>query len=255
MVSLILFHVDKMAFALNLEQTNRILQVPNVTSVSGRHDVIDGMFSFEGEVLEVISFRKLVNLQGYDKTVESLFDDLKVQHKAWIDALVHAVEHDEAFAKTTDPHACNLGKWIDNFTIDNKAINTTLYQLDRHHKNLHGSAIDVLEKREESKRDAHDWIESNVQSIYEQTIDYLSQMRMHAKEIANESQKLIIMQSDKKRVGLKVDDVDDIIHIDEKSIVKASGEPTNDMMQMMGVLNYQDSLISVIDSIAIEKVL
>ena len=49
----------------------------------------------------------------------------------------------KAFDGGDDHTACNFGKWLATFKTDNKAINTALQEIDKHHKEFHRSVVEI----------------------------------------------------------------------------------------------------------------
>jgi chemotaxis signal transduction protein len=258
MESYLLFHVGELKYAIPLDKVHRISVVPMLTANSDSTSLIDGMFTFEDEVLNVISFRTLINLENYNTKIQTMFVELKKQHKAWLDTLSHAVHNDVAFSKTTNPHACHLGKWIDNFSSYDEGVMLTLKNLSSHHKKLHHSALDVLEKYSVDKDSAIEWVDTHVQEIYKNTISYLDKMALEFEQIANDSQKMLIIEEKTEdgveRFGVKVDKVDDIIHI-ESSCIKTDAhlKSKEKNLNIGGILEYKNTLNSIIESIRLEK--
>lgn len=254
MTSFILFRVDGLKYAFPLEDVYRIDMAKDVTKSTTSEKTSEGIMSFEDDVIEIFSFREMIGVQAYSNYLTLLFEDLKSQHKAWVDALIEAVESHSEFAKTTNPHMCHLGKWIDSFNPYSDEILEILNKLSAHHKKLHASAIDVLLKRDNSPQEALDWIHSHVKEIYTQTIWYIEEMSAKSDIIAHESQKLMIILQDGEKFGLHVDSIEDIIHIDENEINSNENLIRDDKyMRVSGVLKHKDELSSLITKIKIHS--
>lgn len=63
MRSFVLFKVNQQFFAVDIESVKRILSSAKLTDIPDEPSHIEGMFQYEGEVLKVLSFRKLLGLQ------------------------------------------------------------------------------------------------------------------------------------------------------------------------------------------------
>lgn len=254
MQSFILFNAGDLRYAMGLENIQRILSVPKLTPTTQKDKVFEGMMSYEDDVINVVSFRKMISMQGYVDKVDEMFIELKGQHKAWIDALSDSVHHHVPFTKTTDPHACHLGKWIDNFRSYDDEVTEIVRHLNAHHQALHKSAIGVLERYDVDPKNAIEWCESHVQDIYKTTIGYLESIAEHAETVANDSQKLLILEQDGFRFGLKVDTITDIIHVEDNVIKdKETLQRCGNYICIKGVIEHEKKLCSVIDSIKIPK--
>jgi len=254
MQSFILFNVGELRYAMALDNIQRILIVPKLTPTSQKDKIFEGMMSYEDDVIDVVSFRKMISMQGYSAKVSEMFIDLKGQHKAWVEALSDSVHKHVPFTKTTDPHACHLGKWIDNFSSYDEEVNGILRHLNTHHQALHQSAVGVLERYAEDPAMAEAWCSSHVKGIYEKTIGYIDAIATHADSVANDSQKLLILEHGGTRFGLQVDTISDIIHVEESAIKDQSSlQRCGKYICIKGVLEHESKLCSVIESINISN--
>ena len=250
MKSFILFNVGDLKYAISLDMIHRIVVVPKLTKKNDDDGICDGMFTFEDEVITVASFRTLIGLENYDLLVQQMFVDLKQQHKAWLNALEDAVYKGAPFSKTTDPHACHLGKWIDSFSSYDDNVMTILKSLSGHHKNLHKSAIDVLEKYDKDPQSARDWVDSHVNDIYNNTISFLDKMATEFSQISNDSQKLLIINNAETKFGVKVDSIDGIVHVEESAIKTDSHlKSIKKHLEIEGVLEHNNQLSSIVSKI------
>ncbi len=250
MTSYILFRVNNLKYAFPLENIHRIDMAKDVTKSNSGEKTSEGIMSFEDDVIEIFSFRAMIGAQVYSDYLKALFEDLKGQHKAWVDALIYAVENSSEFTKTTNPHMCHLGKWIDSFNPYSDEILNILNQLSTHHKKLHSSAIDVLEKREKSLEEALDWIHTHVKDIYTQTIWHIEEMAAKSDVIAHESQKLMIVLDGDNKFGIHVDSIDDIVHIEDQEINSNENLVRDgEYLRVGGVLKHKDELSSLITKI------
>jgi len=250
MRSFILFSVGELKYAIDLEKVHRIVTVPKLTKKESDDGMVDGIITFEGDVIEVASFRSLVGLVKYDEIIKSMFVELKKQHRAWLDALEDSVHKEVPFSKTTDPHACHLGKWIDSFNSYDDSVLQTLKNLNTHHKNLHHSAIDVLEKYAVDKDSAREWVDTHVNEIYTHTIAYLDEMAGAYEQIANDSQKLLVLTDNDTKFGVKVDNIEGIVHVDD-SAIKSDAHLQNKSryLEIVGVLEHEKELSSIVGTI------
>ena len=253
MQSFLLFSVKSLNYAISLDKLEHIMVVPTLTENSKVNSISEGMITYNSDVIDVYSFRRMIGVSSkYDDTI-IMFEELKQQHKAWVDSLDDSVNKGYVFTKTTNPHMCHLGKWIDTFSSENREVNQVLKGLKSHHNSLHKSAIDVLEYTKVDKTKAINWIESHVKEIYSETIKHLNQIAKHSKQVANDSQKLLILSELDFRYALKVDAVDNIIHIDENKIIQNDTLSSNDRyLNISGVLKYEDSLVSIIETFKVK---
>jgi len=254
MKSFVVFSVLDQDFGIDIECVKRILPAQPLTKMPDEGEHIEGMFQYEDEVLKVVSFRRLIGQKSYSQQLAEMFPELKGQHKAWLDALIESVEEGKPFSKTTDPHACHLGKWIDSFHPDNKEVIEIMKELSFHHQRLHNSAIDVLEKRETCADEAHQWIEDNVQDIYKNTLSYLSKISEKTDEVAVDLQRcLIVNGKEGGSFGVNIDAVKDIVHIEEDHLHKVSEVQTmGEFMNVDAILEHNNKLVTIIKEISVK---
>jgi len=255
MKSFVVFSILNQYFGIDIESVKRILPSQPLTKMPEEGDHVEGMFQYEDTVLKVLSFRRLIGMLSYPEQLRTLFPDLKNQHKAWLDALIHSVEEGIPFTKTTDPHACHLGKWIDSFHPDDKEVTEIMKELSFHHQRLHHSAVDVLELRETCKDEAHNWIEDNVQDIYKHTLSYLSQIEDKSEAVAVDLQRCLILNGhDDIAFGLNIDAVEDIVHVEEDALhIVSEIQTMGDYMKVEAILDYKNKLVTIVKDIRIEK--
>jgi gas vesicle protein len=236
MQSYILFHAGTSRYALELDKVERILMIPPINP-SASQSIIDGIFDYEGSVIKVVNFRKMISLESYEDELQRSFQTIKQQHIEWIDALKDALENDTLFTKTKDPHMCDLGKWLDEFNSYNDKVMKTIKELNHHHQNLHKSAHELCKLKKSDINAARTFFESEIKAHYQKTLSYLEQLITQLHEVAD-------------------DKIDDIIHIDKSS--KKSQErvkKSNQYIDIAGVLEYKDILNSVIENIKVSQIL
>ncbi len=115
MMDLIVFSVANNRYALNIENIKRILQDKQLTTIPNSNTLIDGMISHENSVIKVLNFRKLIGLISYDTELQNSFARFKTLYEEWINALKESIYHERVFSKTTNPHKCEPGMWLDGF--------------------------------------------------------------------------------------------------------------------------------------------
>lgn len=251
MIDLIVFNVGGNRYALNIENVQRIIQSQELTQIPNAHALIDGMMSHEEKVIKTLNFRKLIGMDSYDDELETLFARLKVAHKDWVDALQHSIEHGSTFTKTTDPHKCDLGKWIDNFNSYDDDVSATLKDLTESHKRLHVTGGELLEVYAEEPEKALERFRSEIHDIYSHTMGDLEHFTEDLGRVADSLQKLVIYEKDTKIFAIKVDIIEDIAHIEESDIMNSDEHEASEYLELQGVLDIDGALINVIKTIDI----
>jgi len=250
MIDLIVFRVGSNRYAMDIENIQRIIQAKALTAIPNTHPYIDGMMSHEETVIKVLSFRKVIGFDSYEKELQDLFAKLKVAHKEWIDSLKNSVYTGSRFTKTTNPHMCDLGKWIDNFTSYDDRVTEVLAELIEYHKQLHHTGGDILEHRDEDVETAKQRVDVDINNIYNHTMGALDTFVAELGVVADSLQKLLIYDNQGKKFAIKVDSIEDIAHIEESDIMASeSSEDSTDFLELDGVLDIDGNLINVIKTV------
>ena len=254
MTDLIVFNVASNRYAMNIANVQRIIQATELTNIPNAHQFIEGMMSYEGKVIKVLSFRKLINMSSYENELEKLFASLKKAHAEWVESLRTSLEKGTPFAKTLDPHACGLGKWIDSFTAYDDHVVEILNELIEYHKRLHimgGVALEVYETDVEA---AQKILNVDIAEIYEHTMSALDSFISELAVVANSLQKFIIYDNDGALFAIKVDIIEDIAHVEESSLITSENENNiNEFLDLDGVLDLNSVLINVIKTVRLPK--
>lgn len=255
MKSFVIFSVLGQNYGIDIESVKRILPAQELTEVPDVDEHIEGMFQYEENVIKVLSFRKAIGQNSYEEQLQHMFPELESQHKEWMDALNHSIETEQPFTKTTDPHTCSLGKWIDSFHPDNEEVLVLMKKLNYHHQNLHMSAVEVLQKREVSVEDARQMIEADINTSYKNTMDCLGKVSALSATVAAGLQRCLIIRDDKdKFFGLNIDAVEDIVHVDEAELHEVQEvQHMGDFMNVAAILTHNKKLVTIIKDISLEK--
>jgi len=254
MKGLIVFKVASNRYALDIENIQRIIQAIELTDIPNTHPLVDGMMSYEDGVIKVLNFRKLIGIASYEDELHQLFEKLKISHEDWVEALKISVKNGSEFQKTTSPHKCELGMWIDGFTSYNEEVSAVLSNLVNHHKQLHILAVKALEIRENDPQAAQTIIDVEVGSVFQSTKSALDIFTNKLDKISNSLQKLVIYENNGQKFAVKVDSIEDITHIEE-SLIKNSDNhhDVNEFLELEGVLDLNGVLINVIKELNIPK--
>lgn len=250
MIGLIVFSIGNNRYALNIDNIQRIIQACELSDIPNAHEYIDGMMSYEDSVLKVLSFRKLIGLKTYEDELSVLFKKLKASHEDWLGELVNSIDNGSAFTKTTDPHKCELGIWLDNFNSYDDRVSTIFKNLTLNHKKLHISGGDVLELYKNDKDSASEILKTEVYDIYNHTMRDIDIFIEELSIVSNSLQKLLIYENSGKKFAIKVDVIEDIAHIEDEKIMNSDEEHhQNDFLELDGVLDLDGFLVNLIKTI------
>ena len=254
MIDFVIFKLAQSVYAIEIEKVQRIIQTPELTQIPSAHEYIDGMMSYESRVIKVVNLRKMMGLATFDEEMLVLFDDLKKQHTAWVDALKDAVYNDHPFTKTTNPHMCQLGKWLDSFTSYDDHVSSILKDLNANHKALHNSAIGVLEMLKTDKDAAKKDFEVRIKQIYHKTLASIDLFIAEFDIVAASLQKLLLYHYNGADFAIKVDSIVDIVHLDESVIQKSSDDNiVSEYLELNGVIEINGELVNVIKEVKLPQ--
>jgi len=253
MIDLIVFSVEKNKYAISIDNIIRIVQGTDLRSVPTSHEYIDGIMSYEDSIIKVLNFRKVINITTYEEELKKLFIELKKAHLSWIEALKDSLKNNEPFTKAINPHMCELGKWIDNFSCYDDEISVLLAELTEYHKKLHIRGGEVLEIYKENKKEAAEIFNTDMKSIYKHTIDALDAFVLKMDRVSNSMQKLLIYEGQEKVFAVKIDSIDDIAHVNESDIMQSDDDDSSEYLDVSGVLDLDGVLINVISQVRLPK--
>ena len=254
MIDLIVFSVVNNKYALRIDNIERIIEVSELTKIPTSHNLIDGIMSYEGKIIKILNFRKLIGIFDFEVELVELFKKLKKDHLAWINSLKNSVYDGVEFTNTTNPHICELGKWIDKFTSYDDRVTEILAGLTDNHKKLHIRGGEVLDIYIKDKEAAKSIFENEIQYIYTQTIDALDTFVLEIESVANSLQKLLIYENSGDTFAVKIDKIDDIAHIQESDIMSGDDEyKTSEFLDIEGILDIDNVLINVISELRLPK--
>ena len=254
MVDLIVFSVGSSNYALNIENIQRIIQGRDLTKIPNAHEVIDGMISYESDVIKVLNFRKLIGLPTYNDELEKLFAKLKVSHQDWVDELKNSIYNGTSFTKTTNPHKCELGMWLDNFKSVDDSITAVLNDLVHNHKQLHLLGAEALEIYDVDQNKAKTIVDKQISEKFSHTMKAIDTFIAELDKVSNSLQKLIIYEKDDKNFAIKVDSIEEIANIDNSEIMNTDEDHNmGEFLELQGILDIDGVLINIIKTVDIPK--
>jgi len=255
MTDLIVFSVESNKYALPIENVQRIIQAVELTNIPNAHECIDGIMSYEDNVLKILNLRKLIGLQGYEDGLLELFSTLKDDVGEWVEALKVSIDTGSEFTRTFDPHMSDLGKWIDGFNSYDDKVTVILAELVKDHKQLHTRGEEAYKISTNDIKEAKRILDAEIAEIYAKTIGALDSFVLELGTVANSLQKLLIYENNGKKFAIKVDSIEDIAHVEETDIMNNSDikEENSDLLELDGVLDLDGVLINVIKTVNLPK--
>jgi chemotaxis signal transduction protein len=247
----IVFTVGSNYYALKVANVERIIQIPSVTHIPNAHPFIDGMMSYENRVTKIVNFRKMTAMTGHEIEIAALFKRVANDHEKWVTAFMEAMENNTDFTLTTDPHACNLGKWLDAYTTHDTDILAILKLLRPNHAALHERGREILTLRESNPEAALELARAEIVAIYSTTLGEIKKMGDMSPSISGYMQRLLIYRTEDQFFAIKVDGIDDMIQI-ESSMIKPveTAKGMGSFLEVSGVIDMEDKLVNVIKSVS-----
>jgi chemotaxis signal transduction protein len=250
-MELIIFTVDNNLYALPLEGVERILQAQELTKAPNVPKQIDGMMSYNDHIIKVLNVRTMVGLQTYEDELNTLFTKLQGQHTNWVNTLSSSVNDGVPFTLARDAKLCDLGKWLSKFHSYDDTVNGIIRHINEFHPPLHAWADDVLELATHDKEKATDEINEHVMPLYNKIIELLKELDTHKDLVGLSLQKYILYTNkEDKFVGLKVDEIVDILNIDDSEInLQNEDQVVGAYMHLSGMIKVKGKLVSLIKTI------
>ncbi|MDO8454032.1 MAG: chemotaxis protein CheW [Sulfurimonas sp.] len=254
MMDLIVFRVGNNRYALNIENIQRIIQAKELTAIPNSHELIDGMMSHEEKVIKVLNFRKLIGLIPYEQELQKSFAIFKLSYQEWLNELKDSLENGSLFTKTTNPHKCELGMWLDGFNSYDDRVTAVLKELMLGHKHIYSLGGDALELYKTDEEKAKSMLNREIHEAFKKVTHSLDIFISELESVSNSLQKLIIYEKNGITFAIKVDAIEDIAHIEESKIMSSHEDYiTGKYLELSGILDIESVLINVIKNIDIPK--
>lgn len=221
------FMVEQVPYALGIKHVLTISQdMTRLRKMHGDSPGFIGLIDYQGAVVPVIDFAHILGRKNNHEEKEELIHMLSTrekEHLDWVEALEHALAHDESFDLERNPHACAFGQWYDNYKPTDDAFAEIIGDFDEPHKRIHALA-DRLQAVA-----AHEGKERALQMLdLERSTTLLSLRRTFefARETLRSSQHIVLLYvtSDGRtpRMALRIDDISDILTFEERDRVPLS---------------------------------
>lgn len=115
-IKLIGFKLNEEEFVIEIERVKEIVRVPLVTRVSMAPDFVEGVTNLRGDILQVVNFHKIMELDNQpitDKSRIIVLDDKNVLAAIIVDSVSEVIEVEkEAVQSTPDIIAANKAKFL-----------------------------------------------------------------------------------------------------------------------------------------------
>lgn len=255
MVDFVICKIDVGYYGFKLENIQRIIEPKELTFVSGSSIYVEGILNYEDDVIEIVNLRRVLNYRDYNTECKALFETLKGQHIAWVDALIDSINSDTPFCKTTNPNMCDFGKWLNKFISYDGSIREVLDEIKLYHSKLHLSAIDILKLAKIDKAEAMELLERETLPNRDKTLALMDTLITLSANLTISMKKILIYKKDNKVFGLIVDKIENIIHLNEGNInfMDTDMKP-NPIININQVIDMDNKLICIVNSVNVEAI-
>lgn len=230
MISYILIKIIDNFYCFDVNNVERVIELPNIVSLPESGDFVDGIMTYdfgthENKSLKVINFRKLINENTLKEEIFSSLNSIQ--------------------------NSLEKSKNLDNLSKDFKIVNTILSKvypkissnqlLAQHIHNI----LLFIEKSSSIK--IIDEISSkNLLSSIEIVLNNLGL-------VSSRFQKGIIINQNGEYITLSVDEIEKIIHIDEDLVHEKNknGNTQNHNIEIKGLVEVEGKLVYIVESIKV----
>lgn len=137
----------------------------------------------------ISKMRSMQKVDAQTTTLLSTVQSAEIAHYKWSAGLSNALYAGTEFTGSTDPTACVLGKWLYGETdTDDEVVSDLRNQLEPLHKELHESAVYVLNLMKTNPKRAQAYYQETILSNLNTLVGLLDQLVEHETELSANSQ-------------------------------------------------------------------
>lgn len=248
----IVFTVAGNFYAVDVEWIERIIHTQPLTVIPNAHPFIEGMMSYEKQVIRVINFRLMTHLPTCENELLDLFERAKEGYSSWVDRLDEVTSGGDLMQFSSDRRIQKFGEWLERFNTHDPQVSAVLKRLRPLHAKLDETGKSALWNRESDPKKAHAMVE---QIRTEMLPDILAAIGRLIEEIGNMAahmQKMLIFRSDHQFFAIKVDTIEDMAQIETGSVKQVDTSMfEKDFLDIAGVIELQDKLVNVIKAVSL----
>lgn len=139
----IVFKIMESFYCINSRHVSTIVQLPRYDKVPAAPPNVTGMFRYRDQVTQMLDLRKTFGFQSMAEECEkfeAMIEARKKDHVNWVNELERSLASGEPFQLAKNPHECALGRWYDQFSTENQAVQFHLRKIEEPHYRLHHAA-------------------------------------------------------------------------------------------------------------------
>jgi len=206
-------------FGISCENVVSIAIFNQTVPLPGSPAHIRGIAQIHNRQILLTDMRVLLGMKSISQEIRDFSEVLekrKQDHIHWLSILRTSVNEKKEFNLTTDPHACDFGKWYDNFNTDNNNLRVLLKKFDVPHRKIHSIAADV--KAFEEIGDYHGAEQLIIKTEKRELHQMIALFSEVTKAYASSRREIIItLEKDNKTSGIIVDEVISVERLSETS--------------------------------------
>jgi chemotaxis signal transduction protein len=217
MVEVLLLNINNSKYAIDIQRVEEVIHKVDTRKFPEMPDFVEGVIEHRNNALNICNLRKMLGMESFYEEQLKVLKVVEGQHVAWVENLKNAIEGTEDFTKTFNPHACYLGKWIDEklncSKCNNKGFVNMIHSfVEISHSNLHTIGKEVFEMDDKEK--ALKRLNSEIVGYYEETLNGLKKLEDNIDLLVKAFERIIIFDLAGTTIGLTVDEIDKIIEVD-----------------------------------------
>ncbi|NWF65939.1 MAG: chemotaxis protein CheW [Campylobacterales bacterium] len=241
-------------YAFKLDNIQRVIESETVQNVPNGSKYIEGLITYNKEPLEIVDMRKLLGFKSLTNELYEIFSILKQDHIDWIVALQDTIDNQTKFTKAINPNECELGKWLNNFVSNNTDTRKLIENTKKHHLLFHNVSIDILNLNVEKQKESIYKLFEKAKEYKKHILNDMNLLQSNANILANSMQKIIIYKRNEHKIGLLIDNIDEIIHLNDIDFKMMECNTKNcEIVAISKVIDIKSKLTCVIDYINIEE--
>lgn len=256
----VVFQIKDTYYCVNSGEIATILRLPEYQPLPAAPDYMTGIFLYRDDVIQLLDLRTVFGLPTQTREYDdfaAMLDQRKQDHVNWVTALEHSIQTNEPFTLATDPHQCAFGRWYDSYTAESESVRGHLARIDDPHQRLHHAAEEAAACKQECdqcKREV--CLKEVLRRTKEQYMPLILQLLDEAKGIFREQvfREMVLVLNDGSRLGLVVDKVISVEHLDPMS-GEAAGEGGLASVRYLTDIRKSPKISSAILELDVERLL
>ncbi len=250
------FKMAGVTYAISSEAISTIVTAPTkIESLPQVHQAMLGVFVMRGEVVPLLSVRKLIGLRPLHEEAAELVETLQghmQEYTSWTETFENCVKNNQPFLLEENPRECEFGKWYYSFKADRPIARFHLSQVEEPHEGLHLLAIEYNKALQNNEEFDYDAIITKASQEYEPIINKKMNdtINLYKEDLRG---MVIVLDFCERLLGIMVDSVLTIKNI-EKNDTNAKGLVSDELLYYtMDVV--QDKTLGSVIKLNYEKLL